>query len=67
MDRKLIFKMVENCLKQYNQNGLFSADSKEYDEIYHKILALKSKEKESTLHDIVNDVVYGFLTDSPYF
>lgn len=66
MDRKLIFKMVLNCLKQYNENGeSLSITSKEFEEIYNKILFIKKK--EDTLYDVVNDVVYGYITDSPYF
>lgn len=68
MDNKLIFKMVQNCLKQYNEDGnSISLHSKEFENIYHKIISIKDSEKENDLHDIINDVVYGYITDSPYF
>ncbi|KAB2338414.1 hypothetical protein F7731_02315 [Cytobacillus depressus] len=65
MDRKLIFKMIQTCLKQYNES--VSMNSVEFEEMYEKINLQKHEDKESDLHDIVNDVVYGYITDSPYF
>ncbi|MEH7124408.1 YqzH family protein [Bacillus sp. JJ1532] len=65
MDRKLIFKMIQTCLKQYHES--ISIDSVEFEGMYEKINLLKHEEKESDLYDIVNDVVYGYITDSPYF
>lgn len=67
MDKRFIFKMVENCLKQYNQEADFSVESKEFSEIFHKITQFRQEHKKADLHDIVNDVVYGYITDSPYF
>lgn len=68
MDKKLIFKMVQNCLKQYNEDdNSISFHSKEFEHIYHKIISIKNSEEENHLHDIINDVVYGYITDSPYF
>ncbi len=65
MDRKLIFKMIQTCLKQYNES--ISIDSVEFEEMYKKINLRKHEEKEIDLYDIVNDVLYGYITDSPYF
>jgi hypothetical protein len=68
MNKKLIFKMVQNCLKQYNEDShsiLF--ESREFEEIFNKIIEAKNKEADSDLHEIVNDAVYGYITDSPYF
>ncbi|WP_313798397.1 YqzH family protein [Cytobacillus sp.] len=66
MNRKLILKMVQNCLKQYNEEGdSLTINSRTFEEIYNKIVA--AKKEEDDLHDIVNDVVYGYITDSPYF
>lgn len=68
MDKKLVFKMVQNCLKQYNEDSeSISFNSREFDEIYNKIIFNIAREKESNLHEIVNDAVYGYITDSPYF
>lgn len=66
MDRKLILKMVQNCLKQYNEEGdSITLNSKTFEDIYNKIV--EAKKEEDDLYDIVNDVVYGYITDSPYF
>lgn len=66
MNRKLILKMVQNCLKQYNEDGdSITLNSRTFEEIYNKIVA--AKQVDDDLHDIVNDVVYGYITDSPYF
>ena len=66
MNRKLILKMVQNCLKQYNEDGdSITLNSRTFEEIYNKIVA--AKQIDDDLHDIVNDVVYGYITDSPYF
>ncbi|MBY0122495.1 YqzH family protein [Bacillus sp. S/N-304-OC-R1] len=65
MDRTFIYKMIQNCLKQYNDT--ISIDSPEFEEMYNKINKMKYEEKETHLHDIVNDVVYGYITNSPYF
>lgn len=68
MDKKLIFKMVQNCLKQYNEDrDSISLESKEFEDIFNKIVSVKNKDRGSDLHEIVNDVVYGYITDSPYF
>ncbi|WP_102274665.1 YqzH family protein [Cytobacillus massiliigabonensis] len=66
MDRKFILKMVQNCLKQYNEDGdSITLNSRIFKEIYNKIVA--AKKEDDDLYDIVNDVVYGYITDSPYF
>ena len=65
MDRTFIFKMIQSCLKQYNES--ISINSVEYAEMYDKINVIKKEEAESELYDIVNDVVYGYITNSPYF
>lgn len=66
MDRKFVLKKVQNSLKQYNEDGdSITLSSRTFEEIYTKIVA--AKKEEDDLHDIVNDVVYGYITDSPYF
>ena len=65
MDRTFIFKMIQSCLKQYNES--ISINSVEFAEMYDKINVIKKEEVESELHDIVDDVVYGYITNSPYF
>ncbi|RBP89493.1 YqzH-like protein [Cytobacillus firmus] len=68
MNKRLIYKMVQNCLKQYNEEChsiLF--ESREFAEIFNKVIEEKNKEADSELHEIVNDVIYGYITGSPYF
>lgn len=68
MNKKLIFKMVQNCLKQYNEDSdSITFESREFAEILNKIIEAKNNDAESDLHEIVNDAVYGYITDSPYF
>ncbi len=57
--------MIQTCLKQYNES--ISIDSVEFEEMYEKINLRKHEEKEIDLYDIVNDVLYGYISDSPYF
>ncbi|WP_436372799.1 YqzH family protein [Cytobacillus sp. BC1816] len=68
MNKRLIYKMVQNCLKQYNEEShsiLF--ESREFAEIFNKVIEEKNKEADSELHEIVKDVIYGYITGSPYF
>lgn len=68
MNKKLIFKMVQNCLKQYNEDSdSITFESREFAEILNKIIEAKNNDADSDLHEIVNDAVYGYITDSPYF
>lgn len=61
MDKKLIRKMVQKCFVQYRHEGSLPFGEAEFEEIYEKIVELKSDEPETDLHDIINDVVYEFL------
>ncbi len=68
MNKKLIFKMVQNCLKQYNEDSdSITFESREFAEILNKIIEAKNNDADSDLHEIVNDAVYGYITNSPYF
>ncbi|WP_332249049.1 YqzH family protein [Bacillus sp. J33] len=63
-----MFKMVQNCLKQYNEDSdSITFESREFAEILNKIIEAKNNDADSDLHEIVNDAVYGYITDSPYF
>ncbi|WP_102263492.1 YqzH family protein [Mesobacillus jeotgali] len=61
MDKKLIRKMVQKCFVQYRHEGSLPFGEAEFEEIYEKIVELKSDAPETDLHDIINDVVYEFL------
>ncbi|PLR84536.1 hypothetical protein CVD25_04885 [Bacillus canaveralius] len=60
MDKKFIFKMIQNCLRQYQHELPLSEE--DYDNLYQKIVGQKQEEADVDLHDIVNDVVYEYLT-----
>lgn len=55
--------MIQNSFKQYHHDSesipLGKAD---YEQLYLQIIKLK-QETEADLHDIVNDVIYEFLTN----
>lgn len=56
--------MVRNCFKQYHdEHEEFPLKEGDYERLYKKIITAKEKDHESTLHDIINDVVYEFMTN----
>ena len=61
MDKKLIRKMIQKCFVQYRHDDFLPFGEAEFEEIYIKIVELKSEEPEADLHDIINDAVYEFL------
>ncbi|GAM16335.1 YqzH family protein [Mesobacillus selenatarsenatis] len=61
MDKKLIRKMVQRCFVQYRHDDSLPFGEAEFEEIYEKIVELKSDVPETDLHDIINDAVYEFL------
>ncbi|WML47624.1 YqzH family protein [Neobacillus sp. PS3-34] len=63
MDKKFIFKMIQNCFKQYyakSENLPLSKD--DYEELYERIVLIKEQQPEAELHEIINDSVYEFIT-----
>lgn len=68
MDKRLIYKMVQKCLKQYMEEpSSLKMDSDAFAEIYIKIKTSQNEDLDSDLNEIIDDVVYGYVTDSPYF
>ncbi|NRG44462.1 hypothetical protein HRF87_06755 [Bacillus sp. CRN 9] len=68
MDKRLIYKMVQKCLKQYMEEpSSLKMDSDAFTEIYIKIKTNQNEDLDSDLNEIIDDVVYGYVTDSPYF
>lgn len=61
MDKKLILKMVQKCFVQYRHDESLPFGEAEFEEIYEKIVELKSEDPEADLHEIINDMVYEFL------
>jgi hypothetical protein len=62
MSKQLIEKMIRNCFYQY-QHTLESVplSQTDYDQLSDKVLQLYTE--DSDLHDIVQDVVYEYLTN----
>jgi hypothetical protein len=63
MDKKFILKMVQQSFKQYHRD--LRTDpllEEEYVKLYEQIILIKEK-TNADLHDIVNDVIYEYLTD----
>ncbi|HLO10692.1 MAG TPA: YqzH family protein [Pseudoneobacillus sp.] len=62
MEKKLILKMIQNSFRQYKHNlDSIPLNERDYDELYEQIIEIK-KETDADLHDIINDVIYEFLT-----
>lgn len=56
--------MVQNCFKQYRHEfNEIPLTEEDYEELYKKVVEEKEKDPASSLHDIINDVVYEFYTD----
>lgn len=54
--------MIQNSFRQYKHNlDSIPLNERDYDELYEQIIEIK-KETDADLHDIINDVIYEFLT-----
>lgn len=62
MEKKLITKMIKNCLKQYYESDSMPIGEKELEEMTNRILQTKEEEPTADLYEVVNDMVYEFLT-----
>ncbi|WP_053367039.1 YqzH family protein [Bacillus sp. FJAT-27245] len=62
MDEKLVKKMIKNCLKQYYGSESQPLGERDVNDICERVYRLKEAEAEADMRDIVNDVVYEFLT-----
>ncbi|WP_442594719.1 YqzH family protein [Neobacillus sp. D3-1R] len=63
MDKKFIVKMIQNSFKQYHHDlESIPLGTEDYERLYQQIIQLK-QETDADLHDIVNDVIYEFLTN----
>ena len=56
--------MIRNYFHQYNHdNDSIPLTEREYEQLYESIMRRKEIEKENgDIHDIVNDVIYDYLT-----
>jgi hypothetical protein len=62
MDKKLINKMILNCLKQYYSTESTPIGRTDLEELTERILQIKEENPAADLHEVVNDTVYEFLT-----
>lgn len=63
MDKKLIYKMIENGFKQYDPDGdCLPINKSEMEKLYNRILEIKAEEPDIDLYEIVNDAIYEFVT-----
>jgi len=63
MEKKLVIKMVKNCFKQYYEADSTPISEKDLEELVNRVFQIKEEEPTADLIDVVNDVVYEFLTD----
>ncbi|MCA1030631.1 hypothetical protein LCL95_06185 [Bacillus timonensis] len=63
MDEKLLQKMIRNCFYQYNHDlSSVPLTQRDYEELYRRIKEELAIHASEDLHDIINNVVYEFLT-----
>ncbi|MFD0827688.1 YqzH family protein [Neobacillus sp. M.A.Huq-85] len=63
MDKKLVIKMIKNCFKQYyTEVDSLPMNERELEELYYRVLEMKTAEPEADLYEVINDTVYEFLT-----
>jgi hypothetical protein len=63
VDKKLIWKMIQNCFKQYYSDAELPLNNEDMDMLCNQILKIKSEEPGIDLYEVVNDRVYEFLTN----
>ncbi|MGG1675048.1 YqzH family protein [Neobacillus sp. NRS-1170] len=62
MEKKLVVKMIKNCFKQYYEADSMPVDEKDLEVLVNRILQTKDEEPSADLYEVVNDMVYEFLT-----
>jgi hypothetical protein len=63
VDKKLIWKMIQNCFKQYYSDAELPLNNEDMDMLCNQILKIKSEEPGIDLYEVVNDRIYEFLTN----
>lgn len=63
MEKKLVVKMIKNCFKQYYEADSLPVSEQDLAQLTNRILEWKKKEPTADLYEVVNDVVYEFLTN----
>ncbi|WP_160721508.1 YqzH family protein [Bacillus sp. USDA818B3_A] len=63
MDKKLVVKMIKNCFKQYYETDSLPISEQDLDLLVNRILQTKGEEPAANLYEVVNDVIYEYLTN----
>ncbi|MED4223723.1 YqzH family protein [Neobacillus cucumis] len=63
MEKKLVIKMINNCFKQYYETDSIPISEQELEQLINRILQWKEDEPAADLYEIVNDVIYEYLTN----
>ncbi|WP_456278413.1 YqzH family protein [Bacillus sp. AK128] len=64
MEKPLIEKMIRNCLYQYQHTDeSIPLSENDYSYLYERVLTIY-KSSKGDLHEIIEDVVYGYLTNN---
>ena len=63
MDKKLVVKMIKNCFRQYYETDSLPVSEQDLAQLTNRILEWKKGEPTVDLYEVVNDVVYEFLTN----
>jgi hypothetical protein len=63
MNEKFVRKMIRNCFYQYNHTeDTVPLSETDYELLLRKVLVLQKEANNTDLHEIVEDVVYEYLT-----
>jgi YqzH-like protein len=63
MDEKLLNKMIRNCFSHYCHDiDIFPLANADYEQLYQKIILEKEKHPDIDLYELINDLVYEYLT-----
>ena len=63
MDKKLLLKMIKNCFKQYYETDSLPISEQDLDLLVKRIFQSKREEPAENLYEVVNDVIYEYLTN----
>jgi len=59
MEKKLVYKMLRQCFQQYEHE----ASEEDYEKLYERIIEEQAKEEQIPLYELINDVIYEYLTN----
>jgi hypothetical protein len=63
MENKLVVKMIKNCFKQYCEADFLPINEQDLDVLTNRIIQVKEEDPTVDLYEVVNDLVYEFLTN----